>query len=171
MTAAVSGSSGAPMEKSAALPVVVALDEPPEASEVLCRAADLARRLSTHLHVAHVRDLLAPNLLGVPAGLGGLPPPATHLAMDVEAAESDRVRESIAGELAGSGVDWTLHVGEGDPARIVAELADSVEAYCIVLGSRGEGFGAFLERLVRPSVTHALIRDQRRPVVVIPSDS
>lgn len=39
----------------------------------------------------------------------------------------------------------------------------------IVVGSRGEGAGAALARLVEPSVSHGLIARGHRPVLVVPA--
>lgn len=158
------------MGDSRTLHVLAAVGEPREADEVLSAAADLAARLTAHLDVAHVRPLFGPNLAGVPAGLGGLPPgPAVELPLAAEPGELERLREWISTELKDSNVAWSLHVREGDPAHVLGDLAESLDAYCIVVGTRGEGVRAFLERMIRPSVSHALIRDQRRPLLVVSS--
>lgn len=53
----------------------------------------------------------------------------------------------------------------GPPARSLADLSDSLDAEEIVVGSRG--FGPF--RATLGSVSHALLHEAHRPVVVVPS--
>ena len=65
--------------------------------------------------------------------------------------------------LAGANVKHELM--EGPPARSLAELAETRDAEEVVVGSRG--FGPF--RATLGSVSHALLHEARRPVVVVPA--
>ncbi|WP_019873451.1 universal stress protein [Sporichthya polymorpha] len=52
----------------------------------------------------------------------------------------------------------------------LAELAAETDAYCVVVGSRGESFWASLGRFFRPSVSRSVLRERVTPVLVIPSE-
>ena len=65
--------------------------------------------------------------------------------------------------LAGANAQHELM--QGQPASELAELADKLDAEEIVVGSRG--FGPF--RATLGSVSHALLHEAHRPVVVVPA--
>lgn len=69
---------------------------------------------------------------------------------------------SEVGAIAG-GVTAELRVTEGPPARTLVELARETGADEIVIGSRGFGTG----RAVLGSVSHALLHEADRPVVIL----
>jgi nucleotide-binding universal stress UspA family protein len=77
------------------------------------------------------------------------------------------LRSAVGGLLRDYDVKWAFHTREGDPGSVLAELAEDTDAYCIVVGTRGEGVAATLNRLIRPSVSHALIQHCPRPVLVV----
>lgn len=65
------------------------------------------------------------------------------------------------------GADLTTALLEGPPARAIVAAADARDADEIVVGSRG--FGAI--RGMLGSVSHAILHESERPVVVIPADA
>jgi nucleotide-binding universal stress UspA family protein len=65
------------------------------------------------------------------------------------------------------GIDLTTSLLEGPPARAIVAAADARDADEIVIGSRG--FGRV--RGVLGSVSHAVLHEADRPVVVIPADA
>lgn len=155
------------------LRVVVGLGDEADDLYVLREAAFLAESWGGHLHVARVVELgtavLGSGAAGSSAGVlestsglhawtspGGVP---HDLVVRL-----DEVLQKFA-------VTWEVHTAVGDPADALLDLAAAVRAYCIVVGSRGEGFGAFLSRLVRPSISRAVLRDSpTRVLVVHPGD-
>ena len=157
---------------SAQMHLLVGVDGDPGGWTVLRQAADLARRLGAHLDVAHVNgfgDGTAVSDLGgaVPVLPTGIADPRVILAVPATGPAGQDQRARVENELAGYGVAWTFHSRDGDPWQVLAELAEQLDAYCVVVGSRGEGIGAFLHRLLRPSVSHTLIAHQHRPVLVV----
>lgn len=64
------------------------------------------------------------------------------------------------------GIDVTTEVLAGNPADEIVAYADSIDADMIVIGSRGRGAiaGALLG-----SVSRDVLRESRRPVIVVPS--
>lgn len=84
--------------------------------------------------------------------------------------EQSHVRARDRGEAAMSevealvaGVPVELHVVEGPPARALVELAGRAAVDEIVVGSRGFGAG----RAMLGSVSHALLHEADRPIVVL----
>lgn len=164
---------------SAGLAVVAGLHDPDSGRPVLAQALDLAARLNGELIVAHVEEIPLAAGLGLPAsGMAG--PPAVPLAQEQAAAELEleRIDEAVwvqklcaevAGELGLEDVPWSHRSGLGEAGRALAELADEVDAYCVVVGSRGEGMLAALGRWFRPSVSRSVLRARCVPVLVVPS--
>ncbi len=130
----------------------------PASAHALQVAADLARRLDAHLHVVHGVDL-------------------RDYPIDPDAADwEEQARRTLAEQqqavetaLADSGQAWTYHASRGDPAALIAAVADEHDALMIIVGTRGEGLRAALERLLGRSVSHGIIRTQHRPVLVVPA--
>lgn len=148
-------------------PVLVGVDGRPAGWSALRQAADLARRLNTHLDVVHI--ISAENTVGmVPPGLGGMPTP-----MDTpeERTATDNTTQGLHAQaehlLHGHRQDWTFHARRGEPGTTLTSIAEDLNAYCIVIGAPGDGMKAFFDRIFRPSVSRALIRHPHRPVLVV----
>jgi nucleotide-binding universal stress UspA family protein len=122
------------------------------------RALELARSLlsgeTAHLTVIHVVELVG--------GKGGVYP---------RAADEDRRRERIGEQveaLRGAGIDAELltpTVRLGGPAHTIAEIAESLKADLIVVGSRGH---SLLAKVVLGSVPIRLLQLAHCPVLVVP---
>lgn len=149
------------------LSVLVGVDGEEGGWVALRHAADLACRLRACLHVAHVVAFHAG--IAVPVGLAPAIPlsPMTVGDPNVDARETEHAKDLTAKQLAAYDVDWQFHSAVGDPGQVLGDLAEELDAYCVVVGSRGEGFAAFMERLLRPSVSQELIRHRHRPVLVV----
>ncbi|WP_367278900.1 universal stress protein [Pseudonocardia sp.] len=70
--------------------------------------------------------------------------------------------------MAGAPASWTYHASHGDPVALLAAVAAEHDALMIIVGTRGEGFGAAVARLLGRSVSHGVIGGQHRPVLVVP---
>jgi nucleotide-binding universal stress UspA family protein len=123
----------------------------------LAVAAELGRRLGAQLHVVH-----AVALDDYP-----IDPDASDWE---ERGEQTLVEErhQVEAALTRTGLPWTYRSCRGNPVRALAAAADERDALMIVVGTRGEGLRAILSRLIQPSVSHALIEHQHRPVLVVP---
>jgi nucleotide-binding universal stress UspA family protein len=82
----------------------------------------------------------------------------------------DAQRSRVETVLAGSGGGWSYHAGRGDPVGVITAVADDHDALMIVVGSRGEGAGAAIERVLGGSVSRGVLRHGRRPVLIVPTD-
>jgi nucleotide-binding universal stress UspA family protein len=78
------------------------------------------------------------------------------------------LREHLTHVLSGGGVSWETRALAGDPARALGQLADTVEAAMIVVGTRENTFLAGVQEFLAGSVAARLAHRQHRPVVVIP---
>lgn len=159
--------------------VVTGVSDPGTGRAVLAQALDLAARMGGDLIIAHVEEIpVAAGGMLPASGMAGPPvapiptPEAVEVAAD-RTAEEDWVhslRAEVAAELGLEHVACTHRHGVGDPGRVLADLAHEADAYCVVVGSRGEGIWAALGRMFRPSVSRSALRDQRVPVLVVPSN-
>jgi nucleotide-binding universal stress UspA family protein len=141
------------------LPQLVVGYDRKRASERALVAADyLATKLSARLHIVHVVDLL-----DYPVD-----PESSDWEMRAQRTlDEERVRVSALME--NSTNEWEYHSESGEPVRALLALANRNDALMIVVGTRGEGFGGSLQRLLGGgSVSHGLIRNRDRPVLVVP---
>jgi nucleotide-binding universal stress UspA family protein len=159
-------SARSPESDSVPGPVVSGIGR--EADRAVLRAAmDLAARLRVQLVVVHV-DTGGHVYMGLPAaGMAG--PPVVPAEPPIQ--PPPRIQEmtaSVAADLGCQEMPVSMRSGHGDPALVLGDVADEVGAYCIVVGSRGEGAKAVLSRMLRPSVSRGVLRERRVPVVIIP---
>lgn len=130
----------------------------PGSARALQVAADLAGRLHAHLHVVHGVDL-------------------DDYPIDPDAADWDQqARRALAEQhdavetvLAGTAAGWTYHTSRAEPAALIVAVAEEHDALMVIVGTRGEGFGAAVERLLGRSVSHGVIAGGHRPVLVVPA--
>ncbi len=92
--------------------------------------------------------------------------PDHQRALDAYQGHGREVLRSLE-EQSDLGVELTTTLLEGPAARAIVAAADARDADEIVIGSRG--FGAI--RGVLGSVSHAVLHEADRPVVVIPADA
>ena len=135
--------------------VVVGYDRSPPARAALTyavrRAAGGGRVVAVHAFQP------APDWLGAPN---------YQRPLDAYQAHGRELLRSLEEEQADGGVALTTSLLEGPPARAIVAAADARDADEIVLGSRG--FGRV--RGVLGSVSHAVLHEADRPVVVMPAD-
>ncbi|MFC5139803.1 universal stress protein [Actinomycetospora rhizophila] len=86
-----------------------------------------------------------PRGLGADHLRGARPPPDwEEQAQDTLTAEQREVESALA-DLPGP---WTYRTARGDPVTLLRRVADDHDALLIVVGSRGEGAGSVLSRLL-----------------------
>ncbi len=86
------------------------------------------------------------------------------LVDDVEAA-ADRAEHIAESAVAGTSIDGAEVIGEsGDPASVILATAQDRDASMIVVGTHDRNW---LARLFRPSVSHAVLQEARRPILVM----
>ena len=121
--------------------------------ELVCASVDVTRQPASERADGNVTSV--PYDLDLPRleELGGFDPAlAAHLAT----------------VLAGSGVAWSTRALAGDAAEALGQLANTLDAAMIVVGTRDPGLRGTLHEIFEGSVAAHLAHRQHRPVVVIP---
>ncbi|KSU64188.1 universal stress protein [Arthrobacter sp. NIO-1057] len=124
-------------------------------SGVLATAADLAKQLGDRLVCVHA---LSGRYVTEKIAEGDL----------LESAEP--VSEDLAWELSLSitGINFESYAVAGDPAKVLAAVAEQQDARMIVVGTRRSGLRQKFAELLDGSIALALAQKQARPLLVVP---
>jgi nucleotide-binding universal stress UspA family protein len=124
-------------------------------------AARLAVRLALPLHVVHV----------VASDDFPVDPDSWNWEADAARAVEDQI-EALRALLAAVPLVWDHRLRQGDPAAVLVETADEVDAPFVVVGTHGTGRARVESALLgHRSVSHAAIGRGARPVLVVPAGS
>ncbi len=134
--------------------IVIATDGSKEGDRAFALATAIARAESARLVVTHVVELVG--------GKGGVYPVAAD-EDDLEKKLAAHVAELQADGLKVELVTETVHLG--GPAHVIADVAESVNADLIVVGSTGH---SAMSEIVLGSVPLRLMHIAHRPVLVVP---
>lgn len=155
--------------------VVLGYERCPGGIAALRAAADLTQRIGGTLHLVHAvppADVVPmAGVTGAPIALPVEQDPES-LARQVEE-QTAAIRAAVA-DLLPEGMVPTVVVRSMHPAALIAQEADRLEAYVVVVGATESGFGAALDRaLSGGSTAHALEQDVRHharwPLLVVPT--
>ena len=148
-----------PTRDTASTHVVLGYRDSALGQAVLRVGVEIAGRLHAELHVVHVVDL-------------------HDYPIDVDAwdwetqAERhlDNEQRQVEKALATMTTSWTYHAAHGSPVALLRQVADTHNALMFIVGSRGEGPSSIAARLLagRGAVSHGLIAQSHRPVLVVP---
>ena len=138
---------------------MVGIDGSDQSCHAATVSADLARRNGATLHLV--------TIVRPPEGWWGIvgsPPTPSALSKSL----TDAQREILDSVVAG--IDLTdievIQVEDvGDPARMLLDYAEKVEADVLVIGRRGAGL---LERIMLGSVANRVVHDAQCPVLLVP---
>ncbi|WP_457971732.1 universal stress protein [Arthrobacter sp. D1-17] len=139
---------------------------PGQPLEVVHRAAELAHSLGVKLICAYVD--ITTYLADGPDEESETGPSGSEVLVDDVEGVSAGIRERLHSILDGAGLRWSFLVLSGNPTQALGQLAESLDASVIVVGTREPGLGTRLEQLLVGSVAVQLTRRQLRPVLVIP---
>ncbi|HTR70556.1 MAG TPA: universal stress protein [Mycobacteriales bacterium] len=118
-------------------------------------AAQLASSLDAHLTVMHVVNLddypIDPDRADWEE--------AAEEQIDLEEQDAKRLLEGLS-------VRWSYQTARGDTAGQLAKMASDLDAIFIIVGASGKNL---VRRLGHGSVPQALLRHQRKPVLVVPA--
>ena len=136
--------------------ILVATDGSREAELALTTAADLAKSTDSELHVVHVGE--------VP--LVYHPERHAYQAVHEEhEKEAQQLLESQVERIEGaSATEAQAHLRMGKADEEIVELAQSIDAGLIVMGSRGQGR---LRRALVGSVSESVVRHAHCPVTIV----
>ncbi|MXP20730.1 universal stress protein [Gordonia sp. HNM0687] len=139
--------------------LVIGWDRSPASVAAVRYTADLARRLDAHVHVVHVVDIddlpIDPDAPDWGEQL--------RATVDADAADAKDLLDSLA-------ASWTYHSGHGDPAQLLATVADRYSALMVVIGSPRGGLLSYLDSMLRQSVSRQMIGNRKTPLLLVPAD-
>ncbi len=131
-------------------------DATPPVLAVAKRAAETTRSSLVLLHVAEPN----PAFVGYEAGPGVVREQVAH-----EYREQHQVLHSHAETLRTDGIQTTALLIQGQTALCILKEAERLGADLIIMGTHGHG--AMFELIVG-SVAHAVVRDSRIPILLVP---
>jgi len=139
--------------------VVVGIDGSDHSRHAAAVAASLAKHWQATLHLMTV--------VRPPEGWWGIvgsPPTPSALSKTLTDAQRE-ILDSVLKQLDLEGVAYETIEDIGDPARMLVEHCQRVDADVLIVGSRGAGF---IERLVLGSVANRVAHDAPCPVMLVP---
>ena len=136
--------------------IVVATDGSREAQLALTTAADLAKSTDSELHVLHVGEV---PLVYHPERH------AYRAEYEEHEKEAQQLLEAQVDRIEGaSATEAQAHLRMGRADEEIVELAQSIDAGLIVMGSRGQGR---LRRALVGSVSESVVRHAHCPVTIV----
>jgi nucleotide-binding universal stress UspA family protein len=136
--------------------ILVATDGSREAQLALTTAADLAKSTGSQLHVVHVREV---PLVYHPERH------AYRAEYEEHEKESQQLLEKQVERIEGAGAaEAQAHLRMGRADEEIVELAQSMGAGLIVMGSRGQGR---LGRALVGSVSESVVRHAHCPITIV----
>jgi nucleotide-binding universal stress UspA family protein len=145
--------------------LLVPLDTSSVAEKVLATAVPLARSFGAKVVLLHVIEPVA-TYVPVGAGMDVIATPPPPEVDDGQAAASKARLEELAGPLRAAGIGVACEAFIGLAVDEILEMADSLGADYIVLGSHGHGA---LYHLFSGSVVTGVLKHARCPVIVVPA--
>jgi nucleotide-binding universal stress UspA family protein len=136
--------------------ILVATDGSREAQLALTTAADLAKSTDSELHVVHIGEL---PLVYHPERH------AYRAEYEVHEREAQQILEAEVERIDEAGATVAqAHLRMGRADEEIVELAQSIDAGLIVMGSRGQGR---LRRALVGSVSESVVRHAHCPVTIV----
>jgi nucleotide-binding universal stress UspA family protein len=136
--------------------ILVATDGSREAQLALTTAADLAKSTDSELHVLHVGEV---PLVYHPERH------AYHAVYEEQEKEAEQLLEAQVQRIEGAGAtEAQAHLRMGRADEEIVEVAQSIDAGLIVMGSRGHGR---IRRALVGSVSESVVRHAHCPVTIV----
>jgi nucleotide-binding universal stress UspA family protein len=145
---------------SACKKILVPVDFSAQSNEALDCAVELARVFGAEIHVVHAFDLpvplVSPREVAVP----------NKLFDQAWQSATDQLRKATD-KVAAAGIDSVPHLLEVPTAQAIVDLAESIEADLIVMGTRGH---TGLKHILLGSVAERTLRLAPCSVLVVRGD-
>ncbi len=139
--------------------VVVGVDGSEQSCHAAAIGADIARRNGATLHFV--------TIVRPPEGWWGIvgsPPTPSALSKSLTEAQRE-ILDSVIGAIDLTDIEVIQVEDVGDPARMLLDYAEKVDADLMVIGRRGAGL---IERIMLGSVANRVIHDATYPVLLAP---
>lgn len=128
---------------------------------VVAAAGDLAQKYGAAIHIVHVAEP-NPDFVGYQTG-----PKSVRDAEAGALRDEHQQLQDIAVSLRADGIEAHSHLVHGPTVEKILEELDKLEADFVVIGSHGHNP---VYRFLLGSTTEGLIRKERCPVLVVPSE-
>jgi nucleotide-binding universal stress UspA family protein len=139
--------------------IVTGVDGSEQSNHAARISADIARKSGATLHLV--------TIVRPPEGWWGIvgsPPTPSALSKSLTDAQRE-ILDSVAASLDLTDIEVIQVEDVGDPARMLLDYADRVDADLMVIGRRGAGV---IERLMLGSVANRVVHDAGYPVLLVP---
>ncbi len=139
--------------------VVVGVDGSDQSRHAARVGADIARKNGATLHMV--------TIVRPPEGWWGIvgsPPTPSALSRSLTEAQRE-ILDSVVADLDLSDLEVVQIEDVGDPARMLLDYAEQVDADVMIIGRRGAGL---IERIMLGSVANRLVHDAPCPVMLVP---
>jgi nucleotide-binding universal stress UspA family protein len=140
--------------------ILIAADGSDAAREAVSVGLEIASEQGARATFVHVYP--APEAMAMTPGYTEFP--VVPYPIETPPAEQDPVLAECAAKAKERGVEADLQLTTGDAVWEIVAAADEVDADLIAIGSRGLGT---VTGTLLGSVSHAVIRHTRRPVLVV----
>lgn len=141
-------------------PILVCVDFSDVTPRVMDEAKELALALRTEAHLLHVVPMQADYVMYSP----GAALPTVAVAPDLRV-ETEKMLK-LKTQLVEAGISASFEMLEGVVVEEILAAAERTNAQRIVMGSHGHGA---LYHLVLGSVSEAVLRKSKVPLVIVPS--
>ena len=139
--------------------IVVGVDGSEQSCHAAAIGSDIARKNGATLHFV--------TIVRPPEGWWGIvgsPPTPSALSKSLTEAQRE-ILDSVMAAIDLTGIEVIQVEDVGDPARMLLDYADKVDADLMVIGRRGAGL---IERIMLGSVANRVVHDAQYPVVLVP---
>lgn len=139
--------------------VVVGIDGSEQSCHAAAISSDIARRSGATLHFV--------TIVRPPEGWWGIvgsPPTPSALSKSLTEAQRE-ILDSVVAAVDLTDIEVIQVEDVGDPARMLLDYAEKVDADLMIIGRRGAGL---IERLMLGSVANRVIHDAEYPVLLVP---
>ena len=140
--------------------ILAAVDFSPVATDVVARAAELAKAFGATLWLVHVAAP-DPDFVGYDSG-----PQSVRRTVAAELHDVHRRLQELSAELRTTGLECTGLLVQGSTQETIVREAERLEADLIVLGSHG--YGA-IRRALLGSVSEYVLHHAHRPLLILPA--
>jgi nucleotide-binding universal stress UspA family protein len=139
--------------------IVVGIDGSEQSCHAAAISSDIARRSGATLHFV--------TIVRPPEGWWGIvgsPPTPSALSKSLTEAQRE-ILDSVVAAIDLTDIEVVQVEDVGDPARMLLDYADKVDADLMIIGRRGAGL---IERIMLGSVANRVMHDAECPVMLVP---
>lgn len=140
--------------------LLVAVDGSEGSKRAVDHALEIATAMDADITLAHVVDWSDYTFINVIEIED-----RTKMRRREEKNARENILEPLAQTIAEAGVDVSIDLRFGHPARTLTKLADEIDAKMIIAGTRGR---SDVKSLMLGSLSHGLLQMAKKPLLLVP---